>query len=245
MKAIILAAGYATRLYPLTKNKPKPLLEVKGKPILEHIISKVHHLKEIDEIFIVTNDRFFRHFLEWKQNYNSHIRVTIVNDMTKANEDRLGSLGDIKYVVQNMGIHDQDILVIAGDNLFEFSLVPVMELYHEKKSPVVALFDVQDHELAKQYGIVAIDHESKMVHFEEKPQKPRSTLSSTGIYIYSKETIKKLIYFVDAHGKKDKAGDFLQWLYQQEEIYCHVAKEKWFDIGTLDQLGKAENEFNV
>ena len=146
-KAIILAAGYATRLYPLTKNTPKPLLEVKGKPILEHILGKVENLDIIDEIFVVTNNKFFLNFLSWKESYEGPIKITIVNDMTKSNEDRLGSLGDIKYVIENLGIKD-DILVVAGDNLFGFSLIPMVELFKTKEKTIVALYDVKDINLA-------------------------------------------------------------------------------------------------
>ncbi|MCK5282761.1 MAG: nucleotidyltransferase family protein [Nanoarchaeota archaeon] len=242
MKSIILAAGYATRLWPLTKDKPKPLLEVKGKPIVEHIIKKIEAISIIDEIFIVTNDKFFRNFLEWNSSFGSKKKITIVNDKTFSNDDRLGSLGDIKFVVENIDVVD-DVMVVAGDNLFEFSLIPVMDMYAEKKKAIVALYDVKDIELAKQYGIVAVDSGNKIVDFEEKPQQPKSTLSSTGIYVYPKTTVEKLIKFVDDDGKKDKAGDFLEWMYKQEDVYCYVTKEKWFDIGTLDQLEKAKEEF--
>lgn len=244
MKAIILAAGYATRLYPLTKDKPKPLLEVKGQTILGHILDELHLLKELDEVFIVTNDRFFKNFLEWKDNYRGTLKVTIVNDRTKSNEDRLGSLGDIKYVIETMNVQE-DVIIVAGDNLFEFSLREMMRLYNEKKKPVVALYDVLDLELAKQYGIVSVDGSKKIIHFEEKPANPKSTLSSTGIYVYPMKTIGKLMEFVEKHGKKDKAGDFLEWLHKEEEVYCHLTKDKWFDIGTMDQLEKACREFNI
>jgi glucose-1-phosphate thymidylyltransferase len=143
MKAIILCAGYATRLYPLTKDKPKPLLDVKDKPIAEHIIKKIEDIEEINEIFIVTNNKFFTHFLDWNANFSSTKKVTIVNDKTMSNDDRLGSLGDIRFVIENMNV-SEDIMVVAGDNLFEFSLKPMIEIYREKSTPVVALYDVKD-----------------------------------------------------------------------------------------------------
>lgn len=240
MKAIILAAGYATRLYPLTENTPKPLLEVKGKPIIEHIITKIHEIKEIDEIFVVTNDKFFLHFLDWKSTLD--YPITIVNDKTVSNEDRLGSLGDIQYVIKTMNVGD-DILVVAGDNLFEFSLLNLFEIFKEKNKPSIVLYDVQDIELAKLYGIVAIDNTSKIIDFEEKPAEPKSTLSSTGVYMYPQETIQKMMTFVKETGDKDKAGTFLEWLYKVDDVFCFVSKEKWFDIGSLEQLEKARKEF--
>ncbi len=242
MKAIILCAGYATRLYPLTKNTPKPLLEVKGKPIVEHIISKIEDISEIDEIFIITNNKFFQHFLEWNSSFESEKKVTVVNDKTMSNDDRLGSLGDIRFVIENLNVN-KDIMVVAGDNIFEFSLGPMMDIYREKGTPVVALYDVQDIELAKHYGIVSVDEDDKIVDFEEKPKEPKSTLSSTGIYIYPKEAVDKLIEFTKTHDA-DKAGSFLEWLYKHDDIFCYVTEEKWFDIGNLEQLDKARNEFN-
>ena len=121
MKAVVLAAGYATRLYPLTKDQPKPLLEVAGKPIAEHIIRKIEEVDEVDEIFIVTNNKFSEHFSKWVNSFSSSKKITVVNDQTMSNEDRLGSLGDIQFVIEKHNVED-DILVVAGDNLFEFSL---------------------------------------------------------------------------------------------------------------------------
>jgi len=241
MKAIILAAGYATRLYPLTKNKPKPLLEVGGRPIVEHIMDKLGDLDVVDEVFVVTNNKFFTYFLEWKSGFESETKITIVNDKTMSNEDRLGSLGDIRYVVETMKV-DDDIIVVAGDNLFEFSLKPMAELFASKQRSVVALYDVKDRELARHYGIVSVCENNIITNFEEKPIEPKSTLSSTGIYIYPKQVVEHLIAFTEQNDA-DKAGNFLEWLHKQEEIHCCIADEKWFDIGTIEQLEKARKEF--
>lgn len=241
MKAIILAAGYATRLYPLTKDKPKPLLEIKGRPIIDYIVEKLEKCN-VNEVYVVTNEKFFTQFLDWKFNLNSKLNITIVNDKTKSNEDRLGSLGDINYVVDNLTVND-DIIVVAGDNLFEFEIKNLVDIFKEKNASIVALYDVRDTELAKLYGIVSVDNESKIVDFEEKPTKPKSTLSSTGVYLYPKDVIKKISEFVNISGKADKAGDFLQWLYKNEPVYCYVSEKKWFDIGSLNQLEVAKEEF--
>jgi glucose-1-phosphate thymidylyltransferase len=118
-----------------------------------------------------------------------------------------------------------------------------IKLYEHKGKTTIAAYDVADTELAKLYGIVTIDHKHRIIHFEEKPQKPKSTLSSTGIYFYPKEAVFQLIHYINTGGKMDKAGDFLEWLYQRENIFCYVTKERWFDIGSLDQLDKAKSEF--
>lgn len=242
MKAIILCAGYGTRLYPLTLNQPKPLLDVGGKPIIEYIIKKIEEIKEVDEIFIVTNAKFSEHFTKFVNKFKSKKKIEVINDKTTSNEDRLGSLGDIKFVIKHKNIKE-DILVIAGDNLFEFSLKDVFDLYKEKVKTIVALYDVKNRELAKQYGIVSIDKNNKMTHFVEKPTEPPSTLSSTGIYIYPKKVIKDLLEY-GSHGENtDKAGNFLEWLYKKEDVYCYVSNKKWFDIGSFEQLDEARKSF--
>ncbi len=243
MKSIILAGGYGTRLYPLTLNQPKPLLEVAGKPIIEHIVRKIEEIKDIDEIFIVTNAKFYSHFVKWSNNLNSAKKIKIINDKTTSNEGRLGSLGDIQFVVNQEKI-DDDLLVVAGDNMFEFSLKEVFDFFMQKnKKTVVVLYDVKDRELAKHYGIVSVGKNSRMVDFVEKPKQPKSTLSSTGIYFYPKNIIKSLLDY-GKHGKNtDKAGNFLEWLHKKDDVYCCISDKKWCDIGSIEQLARARNEF--
>ncbi len=242
MKAIVLAAGYATRLYPLTKDKPKPLLEVAGKPIIDHIINKIEEIDEVDEIFIVTNAKFYNYFQGWLAEFDSNKKIKIINDKTTSNEDRLGSLGDVNFVIEKENIKDS-VLIVAGDNLFEFSLKDFVESHKKHNKSAVALYDVQDKELAKLYGIVGVNQEGKMIEFEEKPLKPKSTLASTGVYIYPPHVLPMLQEFVKKYKNSDKAGNFLEWLHKKEHVYCYITKERWFDIGTLDQLEKAKKEF--
>jgi glucose-1-phosphate thymidylyltransferase len=242
MKAIILAAGYATRLYPLTKDKPKPLLHVAGKPIIDHIIRKIEEVREIDEIFVVTNSKFYDHFEGWLSEFESKVKIKIIDDKTKSNEDRLGSLGDVNFVIEAEGIKES-ILIVAGDNLFEFSLKEFVESHNKHNKSAVALYDVKDKELAKLYGVVGVNHEKKMVEFEEKPASPKSTLASTGIYIYPPHVLLMLHEFVIKYKNSDKAGNFLEWLHKKEHVYCFITEKKWFDIGNLEQLKKAREEY--
>lgn len=241
MKSIILAAGYGTRLYPLTLNQPKPLLEVAEKPMVEHIISRIEGVDDVDEIFIVTNNKFYNHFVEWLKSYSSNKKIKIVNDMTKSNEDRLGSIGDVSFVIEKENIND-DVLVIAGDNLFEFSLKDVVNVFKERKTTVVALYDVKDIELAKKYGIVSVDKSNKIIDFKEKPEKPESTLASTGVYIYPKNILKFIVEYADK-GEADKTGNLLEELYKKEDIYCYVSDKRWYDIGSFEQLEEARENY--
>ena len=167
MHAIILAAGYATRLYPLTKDTPKPLLKVADRAIIEHIIRKVEEINGIDGIYIVTNGKFAAHFSEWLENFDAKIPVGIINDGTGSNDDRLGALGDVHFAITNKNI-DDDVIVIAGDNLFELSLIDVSNFFRKRKSNVIVLHDVKDIELAKHYGIVEINHNNLFVNFFDK-----------------------------------------------------------------------------
>lgn len=238
MKAIILAAGYATRLYPLTLNTPKPLLDISGKLMIEHILDKLYEIQELDGIFIVTNNKFYDKFNEWLKNYKTNISIKIINDKTSSNDDRLGAIGDINFVIKNENINN-DLIIIAGDNLFELSLKEFMDF--SKNKTVIASYDVKDLELAKLYGILSIDDNNKIVNFLEKPQKPESTLVSTCIYLFQSEIIPLIDEYIQQGNSTDKPGHFIQWLYKRKDVYSFVTKKKWFDIGDHKQLEEVRN----
>ena len=241
MQAIILAAGYATRLYPLTENIPKPLLEVAGKPMIEHIIGKIDEIKDIKKIHIVTNDKFAKHFEQWLKEFDSKLPIGIINDGTKSNEDRLGALGDINYVISNKNIKN-DIIVIAGDNLFELQLKDVVNIFNKRNHNTIVLHDVKDLELAKHYGVVEIEN-NIVVNFKEKPVSPKSTLISTGIYLFPKKTINLIEKYIAQGNNPDKTGSFIEWLHKREKVYAYITSGKWYDIGSLEQLQKANKEY--
>jgi len=243
MDAIILAAGYATRLYPLTQNKPKPLLNVAGKPIIEHIIKKLEKIDQVNTIYIVTNDKFEQNFVKWLHNIDAKKPIEIINDGTKSNKDRLGALGDINYTLKIKNI-ENDIIVIAGDNLFELSLDEVADLFNKRKHNVIVLHDVKDLELARQYGVVEIKN-NIVVDFEEKPTNPKSTLISTGIYLFPKKVNKLIGKYLSQGNSPDKTGDFIQWLYKRDKVYALVTDKKWYDIGSSEQLEQANNNYKV
>ena len=241
MDAIILAAGYATRLYPLTENMPKPLLNVAGKPIIEHIIKKLEAVDEINKIYIVTNDKFEQHFRNWLADFDAQKPIQIINDGTKSNKDRLGAVGDVHYIISRKNI-DTDIIVVAGDNLFELQLIDVYNFFKKRKSNVIVLHDVKDFELAKHYGIVKAEN-NIVVNFEEKPAAPKSTLASTGVYLFPKKTISLIKKYIMQGNNPDKTGSFIEWLHKREKVYSYVTDKKWYDIGDTVQLEKANNDY--
>jgi len=241
MDAVILAAGYATRLYPLTENTPKPLLEVAGKPIIEHIINKIEELEIINNIFIVTNNKFERNFKEWLHNFDTGKRIEIINDGTNSNKDRLGALGDINHTIHQKKL-ENDLIVVAGDNLFETSLQEVAAIFDKKKHCTIVLHDVKDLELAKHYGVVEVE-DNIVTHFEEKPTNPKSTLVSTGIYLFPKKTLELIGKYVSQGNNPDKTGNFIEWLHKREPIYVYVTDKSWYDIGNFKQLESANKHY--
>ncbi len=244
MKALVLAAGYAKRLWPMTKNKPKPLLEVKGKTIMEHIISQFNEIKEIDEIFIVTNEKFSLDFEQWVDEFNSKIPIKVINDMTTSNEDRKGAIGDLDYVIKEIKL-DEELMVIAGDNLFEYKLKDFYNYFKKNNSCVVACRDMgSKEEVAEKFGVVEIDKKNKIIGFEEKPIEPKTSLAATACYIFTKEDLREIKDYLAPGNSPDNAGDFIKWLANHKPVHAFVFTENWFDIGSFENLGKAREEFN-
>ncbi len=239
MKAIILAAGYATRLYPLTLETPKPLLTVGNKKMIEHIIERIEEVEDIDEIVVVTNNKFYSHFLEWRKFFASSKEITILNDGTVNNEDRLGAVGDIDFAIKKLKIND-DILIVGGDNLFEFSLPSFMRFFKKKKASIVGTIDLQSPEkLAKRLGAIEVDKSLKIIGFEEKPEKPKTSIAATCIYLFTKEDIKELERCIKENKKPDNTGDFIKYLAAKKPVYSYIFAEGWFDIGSHEQLKEA------
>ncbi len=246
MKAILLCAGYATRLHPLTIDTPKHLLDIGEKPILEHVLEKIEHIEPIDTVYLITNDKFFYSFLEWAKGYASKNplakKITIINDGTSSNEDRLGALGDIQFTIEKKHIKD-DILLVAADNLFDFSLKDMHSFFEDAGKTTIALYDVKEKRLARHYGVVEVDESHKLVHFVEKPKEPKSTLISTGIYMIPKKDVPLFRVYIAQGNSADKIGSFFEWIHTKQDVYCYITEEPWYDIGTLDQLEEAREHF--
>ena len=238
MKAIILAGGYATRLQPLTDDLSKCLLPVGGKPMVDWILDRIRDVGEIDEVHVVTNSRFARDFQHWATFKEG---VTVHDDGTSSNDDRLGAVGDIVFTLERAGI-DDDVLVIAGDNLFDYDLEDFVEFRRGKGvASAVAVHDVGDLRLASQYGIVEVAGDDRIVDFVEKPAEPPSTLAATATYIYHREHVPLVAQYLAEGNAPDQAGSFVAWLQAREPVYAYWFKGDWLDIGDHEQLLAADN----
>lgn len=241
MKALILAAGYATRLRPLTDTRAKELLPVGGRPIVDRIVDNLAEVAEIDEIHLVTNAGKAPWFHEWAGGRD----VTIHDDGTTSNDDRLGAIGDMLFVVDRIGA-DDDLLIIAGDNLFDFQLRDLVAYWRTKGvASAVAVRDVGSLELARRYGIVDLDREGRIRSFVEKPADPASTLAATATYLYHREHVGLIRTYVESEANADQPGRLVAWLHQREPVYGWVFTEAWYDIGDQEQLLEADNRLRA
>jgi len=231
MKALILAAGYATRLRPLTDTIPKQLLPVGGRPMVDWILDRIAETSA-DEIHLVTNARFAADFERWSADKD----VRVHNDGTTSNDDRLGAIGDIQFV----GL-DDDLLVVAGDNLFDFSLADYGSYWRAKGGSCVAVHDVGDRELAKKYGIVDVDEDDRVVGFVEKPEDPPTTLCATATYLYRREHAALVATYLHEGNPPDQPGNFVAWLHVRAPVYAYRFPGEWYDIGDHAQLLEADN----
>ncbi|MBX9577322.1 MAG: nucleotidyltransferase family protein [Chthoniobacterales bacterium] len=245
MNILILAAGYATRLYPLTENQPKPLLEVAGKPMLEWVIDNLAPIPDIEKVFLVTNNKFAEIFKTWATSYQKKhpkLHFTIVNDGSTSDTDKLGAIGDIHYVLKKENIFDQDLLVVAGDNLFS---QPVAEFASAAKAhpATLALYDVGDLEAIKKYNNVTTNERGVITHFEEKPAKPSSTLTGIALYYYRSDVLPLIETYIAEGNNPDQPGRLIQWLYPRLEVGTWIVPGTWFDIGSKETLVEANEVF--
>jgi glucose-1-phosphate thymidylyltransferase len=246
MNVLILAAGYATRLYPLTEKKAKPLLEVAGKPMMEWVIDNLATIDNLEKVYVVTNAKFAADFQAWADGYNqTHAKLAfeIINDGSTSDADKLGAIGDINLVISRANLAANDLIVVAGDNLFSESLADFGRFCAEKNQPVLGVYDVGSLEQAKKYGVVAVDGSGVITSFEEKPAEPKSTLIGIALYFYPKEAVAMIPTYLAAGNNPDQPGRFVQWLYPRTAVQTWQVPGTWFDVGSKETLEEANRIF--
>ncbi len=233
MKAIIMAGGYATRLWPVTKTKAKPLLPIGKKKIIDLIYEKISNYDF--DIVLSTNKRFEEDFKRWSEGKD----VKVVVENTRREEEKLGAVKALTQIVKKI---DEDFLVIAGDNIFSFELKPLFELFERERVPVTALYDVGDLEMAKRYGVAELEG-NRVVNFHEKPEKPSTTLIGIAIYMFPSDVKDILVRYVSDKERSDNLGDFLGYLCRRENVLGQIFSGNWYDVGTPDSYIEAFKSF--
>ena len=228
---MILAAGYATRLYPLTENFPKPLLEVKGKTILDWLIDDIDALGVIDEYVVISNHKFASHFDKWAKGKAQ--KITVVDDGTNSNETRLGAVKDIQFAIDSLGI-DDEMLVIAGDNLLDFSLTEFIKYVQKKNASCIMRYYEPSEEKLHKCGVVEIDGNDKILGMEEKPANPKSHWCCPPFYFYTREDAKLVKKGIESGCGTDAPGSYIAWLASQTTVYAMEMPGKRYDIGNLE-----------
>lgn len=246
-KAVILAAGYATRLYPLTLNIPKPLLKVtKDKAVIDFIVEDLIRSRSVDEIIVVTNHKFYRDFAAWAKKHRRRIAVTVLDDGTQSNTDRLGAIGDLFFAVRRKSIKI-DCIVVGGDNLFDRGIDHFLKFaVRHRAYPSMALYDLKCKKEATRFGVVQLDRKNRIIGFEEKPARPKSTLAATCLYYFPRRTLTLLnAYMDDPKTSKDAPGYYIRWLLKADQVYGFALKQgHWYDIGHLDFYKDVVAQFN-
>ncbi len=254
MKAIILAAGYATRLRPLTETIAKPLLPVSGRPMIDYIYDKIVEVPEVDAVYVVTNHKFALSFQDWADEHQARtaqsgtrqLPLHVFDDGTLSNEDRLGAIGDIRFTIERGNIAGDDLLIIAGDNLFDFSLADYVQFWRSKSDgSCIALYECPDMELVKEYSIVELDPNDRVTSFVEKPQNPTTNTVGIATYIYHRAHVPLIEQYLNEGNSPDQPGKYIAWLHKRVPVYGYRFAGEWLDIGNREQLLFADNQIRA
>ena len=241
MKALILAAGYATRLYPLTLDRPKALLPVGGKPMLDHLMEQLEQVEGLDEVYVVTNSKFAEAFREWAAG-RSGLPLRILDDGTVDDDSKLGAIGDLDLTIREAQL-DDDLIVLAGDNLFSESIAPFPVFALDKGGPALGVYDVGDLDTIRRYSVIELDGDDRVTRLAEKPEHPRSTLAGIALYFYSRSALRYVREYLEDGNNPDQPGRLVQWLYPRTAVYGWRVPGRWFDVGSKETLAEADRAF--
>ena len=240
MKCLILAAGYATRLYPLTENFPKPLLKVGEKTILDWLVDDIHTCGVVDEYVVISNHKFAHHFEAWAATKTQ--KVTVVDDGTDSNETRLGAVKDIQFAIDKLQL-DSDMLVIAGDNVLDFSLTRFIAYAREKGTSCVMRYYEPEEKKLRKSGVITPDENDKILFMEEKPAEPKANWCCPPFYYYTKEDARLVQKGIESGCGTDAPGSYIAWLCTQTPVYAMEMPGSRYDIGNLESYEKVKAEY--
>ena len=235
MIGIILAGGYGTRLYPLTKRIAKPLLEISDKPIIDYIMEKLVEL-DLEKILVAVNMRFKDQFLEWLEN-RDYLGVELRVEPSRDEGEKLGAIRGLSRLLDEV---KDDCVIVAGDNLFTSSLIGFKEFYLKKRAPVIGLHDIGDLNKVRSLSMAEVDQEGRITRFIEKPEKPTSTLVGIGVYMLPERSFKRINEYLEEGNNPDSPGFFIQWLCSREPVYGYILEGHWWDIGTPEAYYEAK-----
>lgn len=240
MKCLILAAGYATRLYPLTENFPKSLLTVGEKTILDWLLDDIHSSEIVDEYIVVFNHKFARHFDEWVRTKN--YKITVVDDETETNETRLGAVKDIQYAIEKLSL-DDDMLIIAGDNVLDFSLTKFIAYVKEKQTSCVMRYYEPSEQKLHKSGVLTINKNDLITDMTEKPLVPVTHWCCPPFYYYTREDVKRIPQAIESGCDMDAPGSYVAWLCKQTKVHAMEMPGARYDIGNLESYEQVQKNY--
>jgi glucose-1-phosphate thymidylyltransferase len=241
MDVIVLAGGFAKRMWPLTKEKPKHLLDIGGRPMLGYTLDTLVEMDGIGMIYVSTNEAFGDQFAEFLKGYDGK-KVKLIIEPSPTEDRKLGSIGGLGYLIDKEGLSD-DTMIIGGDNLFEFHPLEAVEVFRKVNRDIVAVYDVGTRERARLYGIVNASENGVIKEFLEKPEDPPSTMAATAFYIFKADTMGLVPKYLKEGGKPDALGFFITYLVKNRSVVAWKFHGKWFDIGSLDVYHEADEYF--
>ena len=237
MDSIVLAGGFAKRMWPLTKNTPKQLLDVAGKPMLTHVLKSLEKI-DTERVIVSVNSFFASSFEKYIQTYDGPLNLELFVESSNNEEEKLGALGALNLLFSEFSIKGP-VFIAGGDNLSNFDLNQMIKKYQETKKDVIGLYDVEDIELAKLYGIAETSNES-IIAFHEKPNTPKSTLAATAYWLLSENGITNFLSYISSGGDRDALGNFLAWNIKKADIKSVSLRGVWYDIGDLESYNTAQ-----
>lgn len=242
MDAVILVGGFARRMGALTAQFPKCLLEVAGKPIIQHTIEKLEQEKDIGRIFLSSNHRFLSHFAGFVDSHSFALPIRMVVENSRSESEKLGSVGALQFLLEQEEITG-DLLVIGGDNLFRFPLAGFLAFYRQHRRPLIGLYDIGSRQEAQKFGVVSLDRAGRITAFVEKPARPASTLVSTAIYLLPQKSLPLIRHYIAGGNNPDALGYFISWLHRREHVMGYVFRDQWFDIGSVETYEQAKRKY--